>query len=75
MGYRVVYWERLLAVGWALLAFLNLSTNNMRYHIPLDLVGITIALGIIFDAVPFGLAAVRTLRIIEKKGVIFNISC
>ena len=69
MVFRVVYWDRLLLAGWALLAVLNLLTNNVRYHIPLNVVAITITLGIISGIVLFGLVALRTLKIIEKKGV------
>jgi len=36
---------------------------------PLNLVGAAIVFGIIFGVVSFGILALKTLRIIEKKGV------
>lgn len=67
--YRVVNFDKLSAALWILLAVLHLTINNIRYYIPLDLLIVVITLGIVLGAVSFGLAAVRTLKIIEKKGV------
>jgi len=51
------------------LALLHLSTDNVRFHAPLNLVGTAIVVGIIFGVVSFGIMALKTLRTIEKKGV------
>ena len=69
MIYRMVHWDRWLAVGWTLLAFWNIWLYNVRYDTPIGLLSVSIMLGVASGAVCFGLVAQRTLRVIEKKGV------
>jgi glucan phosphoethanolaminetransferase (alkaline phosphatase superfamily) len=69
VGYRVMHWDGYLALGWTLLAFLNLLTNSLRYHTPLILLETAIVSGMAFGIFLFSWVSLKTLRTIEKKGV------
>ena len=69
MGYRVVNWDSLLALGWIFLASFHLLINNTTYHVPLIFLIPAVVSGVIFGVFFYGEWALKILRVIEKKGV------